>query len=560
MRLSNLRFPHRLAALTVFLLLVAGACGWSGLSGAGAMFGLFERVYHDEMRSIAASGTLVDTIHRIRARAFDATLSADPKAAAKMIPEIDDYIKQANTAARELKNDGASTEEAALVGEITQGLNSLSAFFRGVVEKAGAGDFEGARKALASDSTTQFRKAATPLRKLTETHHATSGRLFEEGEGTFGRTRTIALSVLIAGLLAGGVVAALLSRSITRPIDRLLGVMERLRTGDVDVVIPDADRRDEVGDIARAMETFRAEARAKRVLEEERAISAGEAERSRRATRDELVRRLRAGVGEVSARLQSAARAMEENAVELRDTSHRSLESAGTVTREAELSATDTEVVAVSARDLAVSVSEVGRHARTSNEIVRRTVTETEAARNVVAGLAELGGQIGAIVDLIRAIAGQTNLLALNATIEAARAGEAGKGFAVVAGEVKNLATQTERATGDITAQVARVRGETARAVEALSNIGAVTAELGGIAAAIANAVDRQSEGMGSITRTAEHAAEGAKRVSAAMGDVERAARGGGETSERSLAAARDLARDADTLRREVDAFLEGIG
>jgi methyl-accepting chemotaxis protein len=183
-------------------------------------------------------------------------------------------------------------------------------------------------------------------------------------------------------------------------------------------------------------------------------------------------------------------------------------------------------------------------------------VAEAKAADACIAGLAEAATRIGDVVRLIGDIAGRTNLLALNATIEAARAGEAGRGFAVVAGEVKTLATQTAKATGEIGAQIGAMQGATQQAVAALRSIGTTIEHMNAIATTVAGAVEQQGAATREIARAVQHAAAGTAEVDANMAALTEAMQLTGAQAGEVLGAAGELTGQSATLSEEVGAFL----
>jgi len=216
--------------------------------------------------------------------------------------------------------------------------------------------------------------------------------------------------------------------------------------------------------------------------------------------------------------------------------------------------------VAAAAEELSASIGEINRQVVQSTDIARAAVDQVRHANATVEGLATAAVKIGEVVELINKIAGQTNLLALNATIEAARAGEAGKGFAVVAGEVKNLASQTAKATEDIGDQVQEIRTATDQAVRAIRGIGGTIENIERIATTIASAVDQQRMSTEDIARTVQQVATGTDAVTHNITAVNQM------TSETAIAArdvaktTTDLGRQSDILDREVQTFLENIG
>ncbi len=194
-----------------------------------------------------------------------------------------------------------------------------------------------------------------------------------------------------------------------------------------------------------------------------------------------------------------------------------------------------------------------------SSKIAAQAVKDAKRTDEVVRALAEGARRIGDIVGLINSIAGQTNLLALNATIEAARAGDAGKGFAVVASEVKSLATQTGKATEDISQQIARIQAATEEAVESIKGIGTTISEISEIAVAISAAVEEQGAATQEIARGAQQAALGTRDVAANIGGVSEGATSTGASASEVLDAAGDLFARAERLDSEVRGFIAGV-
>ncbi len=229
---------------------------------------------------------------------------------------------------------------------------------------------------------------------------------------------------------------------------------------------------------------------------------------------------------------------------------------AQSVTAASELAATNVNAVAAATEELAGSVTEIGRQTARSSAIAAHAADQARSTNDQVQGLATAAQRIGDVIRLITDIANQTNLLALNATIEAARAGEAGKGFAVVASEVKSLATQTAKATDDISQQVAAIQAETGRAVDAIQAIGKTIEEINLITSTVAAAVEEQGAATQEIGRNVENAAAGTSEVARGIGNVTVSANETGSVATRMLDAAGDLTRQSRDLQSRVDHFL----
>ncbi len=261
-------------------------------------------------------------------------------------------------------------------------------------------------------------------------------------------------------------------------------------------------------------------------------------------------------VTEVTSIVASASTEMQNTAQSLSATAEQTSQKAAAVAAAAEQASTNVQTVASAAEELSSSIEEVGRQVSESSNIAQSAATEAEQTNESVEELAVAAEKIGLVVDLISDIAAQTNLLALNATIEAARAGDAGKGFAVVANEVKSLASQTAKATGDISAQISAIQSATGNAVTAIRGIGKTISQVNEIATAIASAVEEQGAATQEIARNVQEAATGTQEVTANIAEVQKAATETGESSSQVLEAAAELSKQAEALQTEIDAFM----
>ncbi|GAA4256536.1 methyl-accepting chemotaxis protein [Azospirillum formosense] len=368
----------------------------------------------------------------------------------------------------------------------------------------------------------------------------------------------ISLAVFTLSLLLGVGGSLLVIRRIVRPLTAMTGAMRQLADGDLEVAIPGAGRRDEIGAMAQAVAVFQEHAIARERLEAEQRREQ-EARERRVVALDRLTRGFEAKVIGLVGTLSSAATEMEATAGSMSTAAQQTNQQSFAVAAASEQASTNVQTVAAATEQLTASIREIGNRAAQSQAITARAVTDAQRTDETVRLMAGCAHRIGEVVGLIQAISSQTNLLALNATIEAARAGDAGKGFAVVAHEVKTLASQTAQATDDIAAQIVQVQTVTRDAVAAIQGIAAVIGEVNEIATAIAAAVEEQGAATREITRNVQQAAVGTQEVASNIAGVQQAANDTGTAATHVLSAAQELSQQAERLTGEVGDFLAGV-
>jgi methyl-accepting chemotaxis protein len=385
-------------------------------------------------------------------------------------------------------------------------------------------------------------------------------RLEQESDASIGDAEHLIVMLAAGGFLLGGIWALLLGRGISRPMTLMCTAMRELAGGRFEIVLPGLGRKDELGEMAGAVEEFKVQAIAK--AERDAAGLDAQNKAAGAARRSELIRfadEFETAVGAIVSNVSASAVQLEQAAGTLTRTAETTQGLSSAVAASSEEASSNMQSVATSTEELSVSVDEIGRRVRESSQIAEAAVVQARQTDERIGKLSRAAQEIGDVVKLITAIAEQTNLLALNATIEAARAGDAGRGFAVVATEVKSLASQTAKATEEISNHISGMQGATRESVTAIKEIGSTIAQISGIANSISVAVEQQSSATQEIAKSVQNVAETTQQTAASIMQVNRGATETGSASEGVLNSASTLSSESARLRAELDRFMANI-
>jgi methyl-accepting chemotaxis protein len=380
-----------------------------------------------------------------------------------------------------------------------------------------------------------------------------------ETSNAFGRKVMIILgSATIVTLIVGLLAILFVVSGVVKPLHRQIKAMNELAAGSLDIEITGMGSKNELGDMARAMQDFR------EGMIERRAMRL-KIEAEQRAQLD------RAGIVADSIRefelaAATVVQSVTQTAAELESAAHSMLEISRTATEQTTAVAAasheaseSVQALAGNTSELAASIQEIGRQAEQSSAFAAAAATKAHQTDQAAQRLNEAGRKIVDVVEMIKSIASQTNLLALNATIEAARAGEAGRGFAVVASEVKELATQTTRALDVIAEHVNAIQSASGESISAIREITGMIEEINQVASSIAVAVTEQSAATQGISENVQQVAAGTEHASHGIAVVTSATANTGAAAEQVLAASKELTEQSMTMRARVDAFLQTV-
>jgi methyl-accepting chemotaxis protein len=562
--LARFRILTKIISIIMLMAGIAAAVAYLGISSLASLNDKADNMTAAAERSLLAARANQNVIALNRAE-FRSALDPreENRTAARKV--IEDNLKQFDERI-ELVSKTPDEQARAMLPGVKEAFVS----YRSNLEKT-LRLVDGVKDAQLSESTERLREAAMASRgaaealqgkvkALADRLNARVENLSKDATSEYQSTSRLMIIVSVVGVVVGLVLGFLIGQyGIAAPIRAVVGLLQALANGSFNIDIAGTDRKDEVGDVARTALVFKENGLAKIRMEAEQKEAEQKAVIVRKQDMIKLANEFEGAVSEIIDTVSSASTELEASAGTLTSTAERSQQLATVVAAASEEASTNVQSVASATEQMASSVNEISRQVQTSASIASEAVAQARKTNDRVEELAKAAARIGDVVELINTIAGQTNLLALNATIEAARAGEAGRGFAVVAQEVKALAEQTAKATGEISQQISGIQSATQDSVSAIREIGDTIGKMSEIASTIASAVEQQGAATQEISRNVQQAAVGTQEVSSNITDVQRGSTETGSASSQVLSAAQSLSRDSNRLKLEVGRFLSTV-
>lgn len=368
----------------------------------------------------------------------------------------------------------------------------------------------------------------------------------------------IAVSVVLAIMAVCFALTIALIRGVAKPIVNITGYMGVLASGDLSKDVPDRDRKDEVGEMAMAIQIFKDNMVRAKELEAEQRVE----EQKKQARQEKInhaTKKFETAMQEIVRFVSSSSTELQASAQSLAASAEETSKQSSVVAAAAQQAAANVQTVSSASEELSSSINEISSQVTRSSQVASRAVEDARRAGANVSELVNAAQKIGEVTSLISSIAEQTNLLALNATIEAARAGEAGKGFAVVAAEVKNLATESTKATEEITSKIQEIQNISNSSAASINEICRVIEEIDQISGSISAAINQQSAATQEISRNVTEAYTGTSEVTQNIVSVNDAANDTGSASTQVLSAANELAKQSTILKNAFDAFIHEV-
>ncbi len=370
---------------------------------------------------------------------------------------------------------------------------------------------------------------------------------------------TTSVAFLLGTLLLMLAIRVIFQRIIDRPLQQTTEVMGHLAQGNHNIEVPQQDRGDEIGAIARAVQVFKKNSIAIEQMQADSIEAEGKAKVEKKLVMQNLASDFESSVQGIINTVSSAATELYQTAEGMQHTVEKVSHQSGEAATASGQASSDVQSVSASVEEMSASVNEIATQVTKSSSLVSETVTKMHQAEQATHTLSGAVGQISGILELIKQIAGQINLLALNATIEAARAGEAGKGFAVVASEVKNLAAQTTKATEEIAKQIENVQNASGEVVDVLKTIQDAIANINQFSSGVASSVEEQSAATKEISFNMQHASQQVQDVTNNLTHITTGASEADHAAREVLGAAQMLSKQSEMLNQQVTSFLVGI-
>ncbi len=412
---------------------------------------------------------------------------------------------------------------------------------------------------IVADNRSLAKAFAEQVSDLEKRSESAAGAAVSDSQSAIAQSRMLLIAIAAVSLISAILIAWLyVGRGVVRRLSGLQGSMKAIAAGNLDTEVATGGS-DEIAEMAGAVRFFKENMAEASRLRRERAEAEKRVVEERKAEMHKLADQFESAVGNIVQTMSSASSELEVSARTLTSTAEMTEQLSGVVESASEEASANVRSVAAATEEMSASITEISRQVQDSTRIASEAVEQAQTTDARIGELSKAAIRIGDVVSLITTIAEQTNLLALNATIEAARAGESGRGFAVVAQEVKALASQTAKATSEISAQITGMQTATQESVAAIKQISTTIGKISDIASTIAGAIDQQGSAAQEIASNIQQTAHGTSQVASNIVEVNKGARETGTASAQVLTSAQMLSQESDHLKEEMSRFVATV-
>ncbi|WP_142848111.1 methyl-accepting chemotaxis protein [Telmatospirillum sp. J64-1] len=547
-----------LAAFAVLILITVGQ-GFFATDRLSAVNNLTTTIEHNIMPSAVLTGELNRLTSDFRLIEADHILTIEDEKMRLAEQELQKLRQEMEETRQRYERLIASEQERAMYDAFAESWGQYLLTNEEMIPISANNEKIAADEIYHGKSRELFDQTRERLHNLVEINRQAAMAASAQGNRIYEQGKTLLLAVAGLAVILALLAALFMIKGVSMQIQRMSASMSRLAHGDLAADIPATERRDEIGEMAKAVLVFKQNMIRNRQMEAEAEEQKRRAEELQKKTLNDLADNFESSVSGIVQFVASQSVELESSAQSLSNGASETQQQAATVAAASEQASVNVQTVASATNELSASIQEIGRQVNQSAEVASLAVNEAGRVNELVNRLGGAVQKIGEVINLINDIASQTNLLALNATIEAARAGDAGKGFAVVANEVKSLANQTARATDEIAQQIGGVQNATQEAVDAIRSISATINQISEITTAISSAVEEQDAATREIARNVQEASTGVGEVSTSIVRVTQASAETGSASTQVLMSARQLAEQSERLNADVEKFIAHI-